>query len=104
VRGGAGHVDRAGHALGLAHVDRLELGQLVGMRVDQVGDRVHGLLAHDRRQVAPAAVVERGARGGDGTVDVLVGRLDEARDHLARGGILDIDRRAAAESTHSPLM
>ncbi len=84
MRGGAGHVDHRGHALGLADVDRFEFGQLVGVGLDQVGDLVHDLLARDRRHVAPAAVVERGARGGDGAVDVLVGRFDEPGDDLAR--------------------
>src|SRR5690606_15191354 len=95
VRRGARHVDHTGHALGLAHVDRLELGEFVCMRFDQVGDLVHDLFALDRRKVAPAAVIERGTGGSHGAIDVLVGRLDELRDDLARRGILDVDRLAA---------
>ncbi len=92
MRGGAGNVDRTGHALGLADVDRLEFGQLVGVFLDQAGQAMDDPLARHRRHVAPAAVVEGGAGGGNGTVDILVGRFDEPRDDLARGRVFDIDR------------
>jgi hypothetical protein len=88
-----GHVDGAGHALGLAVVDRLELRELVGMCFDQVGEAIHDPLALNRRQARPAAVVERRAGRGDSTVDVLFGRINDARDLLAARRILDPDRR-----------
>ena len=38
------------------------LAEKTGM-IDQVGQAVHGLFAHDRRQVAPAAIVKRHRSG-----------------------------------------
>ncbi len=92
---GAGHIDGGGHALGLAVVDGLQLGELVGMGGEQIGELVHDGFAHDGRQVGPAAVVERAARGGDGAIDIGIGRVDEAAHHLARAGIDHIEGRAA---------
>ena len=95
----AGDIDRGGDALGLAVVDRLELGELVGMRFEQIGELVDHHLARDRRQAGPAAVVEGGAGGGDGAVDVRVGGVDEAAD-LAPGR--GIDRPAASCRRSNP--
>ena len=54
----------------LADVARLELGQLLAVRDDRVGERVQQPRALGRRRLAPVAV-ERGAGGLDGAVDVL---------------------------------
>ena len=80
---------RGGHALRLAVVDRLELGELVGIGLDAgrracASCRSRSIGGRPR----PAAVVERGARGGDGAVDVGVGGVDEAAD-LAPGRGID---------------
>ena len=55
----------------LADVARLELGELLPVRDDRVGERVQEPRALGRRRLAPRAV-ERGARGLDGAVDVLL--------------------------------
>ena len=57
----------------LAGVERLQLGELVAVRLDRVGDPQQRERALARRRARPA--LERAARGGDGAVDV--GRVGE---------------------------
>ena len=100
----AGHVAQSldafrqvvAHAGGarLAVVDRFELGELGDVRLDQVGELLDEALALIGRQARPAAIVEGAAGGGDGAVDVGVGRVDDPGDLLAGRGIEHRDRRA----------
>ena len=80
----------------LADVARLELRELVAVRLDRVGERVQEARALVRRGLAPVAV-ERGARSRDRAVDLgLAGELRRSEglarrrlDELARLGALD---------------
>ena len=79
--------DRGGDvALGrgqrLAVVERLELGELLAVGLDQLGERVHEPGALRRRDLAQRAL-ERRAGGGDGAVDVLGAGLGDGADRLA---------------------
>ncbi len=65
----------------LAVVERLELGELLAVCLDQLGERVHQPGALGRRDLAQRAV-ERGARGGHRAVDVLGPRLGDLADRL----------------------
>ena len=66
-----------------ARVDDVELGELVAVLGDQRGEPAQPPLLLERRQVAPAAVVERRARGPHGALDVCGGPGRRGRD-LAR--------------------
>ena len=55
----------------LAHVQRLEQAELVGVLADQLGQAQQHLLALPRGRGRPAPGLERGARAGHGAVDVL---------------------------------
>ena len=85
----AGHVDDAGHLLRLAVVDALELRELVGVLVDEIGEPPDQRLALRRQHRRPRAALERLARGGDGFVDVGAARVGDRRDFVARRGIDD---------------
>ena len=66
----------------LAAVQRLERGEVVGLRLDAVGE-----LEEQRRSARPAscATISSKAlcRGGDGLVDLLGGGLGQRQDRLA---------------------
>ena len=82
-----------------AGVDHVELGELVGVLGDQRGEPAQPPLLLERRQVAPAAVVERRAGGPHRALDVRGGPGGCGRDLLAGGGI-DHRHRAALERGH----
>ena len=67
----------------LAVVERLELRELVGVRVDRVGQREHRARPLRGRDPAPAAVVERLARCAYRAVDVLGAGIGNQGDHPA---------------------
>ena len=76
----------------LAGVLRLEAAELVGTRLDGVGELEQHPAALGRGRVLPG--LERGRGGVRGAIDVLgAGRLDLG-DDLAVGGVLDIERLA----------
>ena len=79
----------------LAVVERLELGQLVDVLLDQVGELVHQPAAVAGVHLAPGAGVERLARGLDGQVDVGGVPLGDLGDDLL-GGRVDRRERLAA--------
>ena len=64
-------------------VARLELGQALGVALDQVGEPVHQLRALEAGERTPLAL-ERRARGGDGAVDVLLVGVGHAGPGLSR--------------------
>ena len=70
----------------LAVVERLELGELVAVGLDQLRERVHEPGALRRRDLAQRAL-ERRAGGGDGAVDVLGPGLGDLADRLAGGRV-----------------
>ena len=84
-----------------ARVDDVELGELVAVLGDQRGEPAQPPLLLERRQVAPAAVVERRARGPDGALDVGGGPGGRRRDLLAGRGI-DHGHGAARRATARP--
>ena len=88
-----GHVHRAGEGDRLAVVERLELGELAGVLVDEVGELVHQLLAPGRGHLAPRPF-ERRLRRLDRTVDVLRAGPGDLADHVARRGIDGLERLA----------
>ena len=78
----------------LAHLDRDEAGERLGLLAQQVGE-----LEQDRRPLAarggrPGAVVERGARRRDRPADVLDARSRRDRDEVAGGRVAALERRA----------
>ena len=94
------HVRRQGHVrdlrdgIRLAVVERLELGKLVEVLVDQVTDLPDEASALGRRHLAPWAVVECRARGPDSPVDVLGASLGDAREGLASRRVRGLERPA----------
>ena len=78
---------------GLADVAHLELGELLPVRDDRVGERVEKARALGRRRLAPRAA-ERGAGGLDGAVDVLLAGHRGAAEHLAGGGLDEVAKLA----------
>ncbi|MNO90911.1 hypothetical protein D3C76_824440 [compost metagenome] len=85
-----GALDVHGTGLGdrLAHVDRLDLRQLVAISLDQVGQAMNQALALQRLELAPRAAIELRAGGTHRTVQVVRGAHGDARQH-ALGGRLD---------------
>ena len=103
VLGGELHVDALGELHRLAVVERLELGELVRVRVDRVGEREHRARARGGGDPGPAAVLERLAGGAHGAVDVLRARVGHGGDQRVRSR----DRacrsvRPSAASSRSP--
>ena len=82
-----GDVDVAALHEGLAVVQGLELRELVGVRLDEIGDLQEEALALGRRDMGPAALVEGAARRAHGSLDVFGTSLRHARQHLACGGV-----------------
>ncbi len=76
VRGGEREVDVAGLLDRLAAVQRLEHGELARALLQDARDPEEVLRALGAGELRPA-VRERGARGGDGAIDLLLGRLSD---------------------------
>ena len=84
-------VERAGLAVGLAHLQRLERGQLVGVLPHDPGAGEEQLAPLPGGEVAPHLVV--GPPGpADGGVDLGRPASIDRGDHLAGGGIEDVER------------
>ena len=84
-------VDVLGEPDRLAVVERLDLGELLRVLLERVGERVHQPLAAGRGHRPPRARGERLACGGDGAVDVLGAAVGDLGD-LAAGGGVDASR------------
>ena len=91
---GQRHVRRLRHADRLAVVQRLELGQLVGVLEDQVADPPDDPAALRRAHPAPRALVERAARGPHSPVDVLGIALGDPGERLPGRGVGGLERLA----------
>ena len=84
------HVDRfldvaAGLGLDLAHLARHQVGELVLVLHEELGEAEEDLAALRRRDEAP--VLERRLRSRDGAVDVLGRRAREGAERLAGRGV-----------------
>ena len=95
--------DRGGDvALGgrerLAVVERLELGELGAVRLDQLGERYMNPRASTARPPQPA--LERGAGGADGAIDVLGPALVAAISSPVAGSIVSNVRRRRLLCVH----
>ena len=90
---------------GLAHVERLEHGERLGVLVDERGEAVHDFHARARRHLRPAARLERLARRRDGAIDVL-GRAggDSRRTFRPSPGLTLVNRPPFLASTNLPSM
>ena len=80
-------VDVLGQADRLAVVERLDLREFLGVRLQRVGERMHQPLAPGRWHRGPRAGRERLAGGRDGAVDVLGAALGDLGDLAARRGV-----------------
>src|SRR5438045_1132258 len=80
---------RPGRCERLADVLRLELGELVAVRLDRLGQLEQALAAVARRGVRPTSL-ESLAGSGHGAIDVLFAALWHVRDDLAGGGVDDL--------------
>jgi hypothetical protein len=76
-----------GLLVGLAHLGRDRLGQLVLALVEDLRGPAHDSCALLDICVLPGQV--RAVSGGDGAFDLSIGRLGEGFDDLAGGGVLD---------------
>ena len=86
---GERHVGSAGDGDGLAVVERFEFGKLVEVLLEQVGELPDEAAALGGLHAGPGAVVEGGARGADGAVDVFCFGLGDMGHDFAGGGIVD---------------
>ena len=80
---GAWHVHLARDRHRLAVVEGLDLGELVGVGLDQVGELVHQERAAGGWELRPRPLERRG-RGLDGAVHVLDPSVRHLRDRVAR--------------------
>ena len=79
---------------GLAAVERLQRGQLLGVLLDEVGELEQQPAAVGGVHRRPRAGLQRLAGGLDGPVDVGGGRLGDLGDRLAGGGVDGVERAA----------
>jgi hypothetical protein len=87
---------------GLAVVERLQLGELVGVRQDQVADPPDEPASLRWGQLAPGAIVERRAGGADRPVDVLGVALGHLGEHLPGGRVRGLERLARCRGYRLP--
>ena len=91
---GQRHVRGLRHGERLAVVQRLELGQLVGVLEDQVADPPDDPSPLGRGHPAPRALLERPARRPHRPVDVLGIALGDPGERLAGRGVGRLERLA----------
>ena len=85
----------------LAVVERLELGELGAVGLDQLGERVDQPGALRRRDLAQGAL-ECAAGRGDGALDVLGAGLGDGDDRLAGRRVDGLERPPVGGSVRSP--
>ena len=86
---GEGDVGDAGDGDGLAVVERFELGELVGVLLEEVGELPEELAAFGGAHGRPGTGVEGAAGGANGDVDVDVVSFGNLADLLAGSGVVD---------------
>ena len=96
------HVVAAGIGDRLAVVERLELGELVGMLLEQVAEPPDQPRALAGRDARPGPGLERAARGRDREIDVRLVACRDVGDDLLGRRILDRKVLPLAASTHLP--
>ena len=92
--GGQRHIGRLGDSEWLAVVQRLQLGELVGVLQDEVADPPDDAAPLGRGHPAPRPLLERLARGPDSPVDVLGAALGDPGERLPGGGVGRLERLA----------
>ena len=85
----------------LAVVERLELRELLAVRLDEVGELPEHPAALRRRRARPGSALERLPRGADGAIDVLLVAGGNLRERLFRRGI--VGRECLAGRRFHPL-
>ena len=96
------HVDALRDDERLAVVERLDLGELLRVGLDQVGELEQPALAIDRPRRAPFARLERGARRLHGEVHVAAPAAGTGGHHLAVAGSRTSSRWPETASRQSP--
>ena len=86
------HVRAARHADRLAVVERLELGELLGVLEDEVADLPDEAASLGRRHAAPRAAFEGVTRGADRPVDVFGISLGHVGEGLPGGRVGGLER------------
>jgi len=88
-----GHIDVARFKDRFAVVECLQLGQLVDILLDQVGDSPQDLASFAGGQLPPRSseVVKRLAGRGDGLVDVVRAGFGDLGQNLAGGGVDSVE-------------
>ena len=86
---GEGDIGDAGDGKRLAVVERFEFGEFLEVLLEQVAELPHQAAALGGLHAGPRAVVEGGAGGADGAVDVLGLSLGNVGHDLAGGGVVD---------------
>ena len=91
---GQRHVGHAGDGERLAVVDGFQLGELLQLPLDEVGELPQQAAPLRPGHPRPRAAVEGPARGRDGTVHVLLVGFRHLGQHRSRGRIVDRERLA----------
>src|SRR6476646_12241026 len=81
---------------GSAVVERLQPVQLLQMCLERVGEPIDQPRARTNVHVAPCAAIEGGPRAFHRAIDIFRGRIRNARDDVAGGGIANIEHLTAA--------
>ncbi len=89
-----GQVDLLAVADRLAGVDRVEEGELRGVRLDQVGEAQQHGLADRRGELAPRTLLKGGAGRGGGALDVGDAAVGDRGEHRAGAGLEGVERLA----------
>ena len=93
----------AGRAERLPRVERLELGDLLGVIGDQLAGAPQALGPLIGREVAPGALVERALGGVDGEIDISLLAEGHLREHRSRGRVNGVERAAGAGGLRPPV-
>ena len=89
--GGGSDVGAGGLAEGFAGLLGDQFGQLVAVLQEEIADLPQDALALGRIEAAPGFVLETGARGGDGAIDLGGVAIGDGGKEFAGGGITDFD-------------
>ncbi|MNC59445.1 hypothetical protein D3C75_1092550 [compost metagenome] len=85
--GRARHVDGVGIHHRLAHVQRVQQGQLLAMGHDQLGQAQQHFLALARRHARPGALLEGSTGAGDSQVDLGMAAGGNLCHYVVGGGV-----------------
>ena len=88
---GEREVRLAPELVGGSRLERLDPGELIGVRVAQVGQPVHRRNPLGQEHPRPASVAERRARRDHRPIDIRLGPGRHAPDELAGGRAVDLE-------------